>query len=257
MNAKKSLIILLMSIFLISFISAQNLEIKLEKNVFQQGEDIKYTVQLLDDNNNPINDKVSIKLVDATEINVQEDTVQSNTLNVRNLGENANFGYWKITAKYKDKEVTRIFSIESNEQVQLEIINDELKITNIGNIFYARTIQIVIGEKVETKDVRLNVGQSTSLKLVAPDGNYNIEVTDGKNKISKENVFLTGNAVAILSEDEQGSVPITGVNKASEDKTQTLKDAIKHSKVTLVFIFAIFGLFILIVVQRLKEAKSR
>lgn len=249
---KRVLVFLSAFLLLMTFAAAANIEIKLDKNVFQQNEKVGYTILLFDDANSQIQDQVNIEFIDATEIQQREQTVNSNEHQEMDLGVNANYGYWKIIATYKGQEVTRIFSIQSNDEIKLEIINDELVITNIGNIFYSKTVQIVIGSVVEAKEVKLGIGQSTSLKLLAPEGNYNVQVTDGKNSISKQDVFLSGEAVAVLSQEEQGSSIITGINGDSQNKT--LKEAIKESKVALFFIFAIFALFILIVVQRLKES---
>lgn len=257
----KKVYLALFIIFLLLIISItaqlnQNLEIKLSKNVYQQGEKIKYTILLFDNVNNQIKEEVKVRFIDATEIQEKEAIVLTNIEQEIDLGENANFGYWKIIVLYNGKEITRIFSIESNEEIKFELINNELKIINIGNVFYSRTVQIVIGDFVESKEVKLGIGQSTTLKLVAPDRTYNIEITDGRNTIRKEDVYLTGKAVAIFSEEEQGSTLITGVENP-EETTQSLKEAIKQSKLALTFIFAVFALFILIVLQRLKEEKKR
>ena len=97
----KTILTLFSVIFLASIISAQNLEINLDKNIYQQGERIQFIVQLFAENGEPINDQVDIEFVDATEINVKKTSVSSNIKQEFDLGENANLGYWKIIASYK------------------------------------------------------------------------------------------------------------------------------------------------------------
>ena len=261
MKTKRIPIVLFASLILIIsviFVSAQNLEIKIDKTIYQQGDKIKYTIQLYDDSNNPIPGNVDVEFKDATGFNTIKRTVPANEEQEINLGNQALFGYWKIIAKFNNKEVTRLFTIESNEQVSFELNGNELIITNTGNIPYSKTIQIAIGDIIETKKIELNIGESTNLKLVAPDGTYNIQVSDGKTTISRQNVQLTGNAVAIVNPNEAGSVPITGVNRPLDDSTKETSagDIFNKSKLALVFVFAFLVLFILVVVQRFNERKN-
>ena len=58
-------------------------------------------------------------------------------------------------------------------------MNDTLLVTNVGNVPYRKAIQIVIGNEIEIKELNLEVGQSKQFRLLAPDGDYKISVTDG------------------------------------------------------------------------------
>ncbi len=247
---KKSLMMLCMFIILSSFVLADKIEVSTTKEVFAAGEAISLKVSLYDNNNNPINAEVAVILEDAEKIAKIEQTISSNKLVNIDLGEKARHGYWKITAKYNDLETTSLFSIEMNELAKLNIEGDKLIITNIGNSRYTKTVQIIIGETIGTKKLDLEVGEETSFRLIAPDGTYNVRVTDGKTTITKTNVALTGNVIGILDERlTSGSNPVTGTLKPGETD-ESFYSSVKNRNFVYIFILVIIGAGILLAIER-------
>jgi len=75
--------------------------------------------------------------------------------------------------------------------------NGTLLITNTGNVPYAKPVEVSIGGVKQVKEVSLGIGDSQRLKLLAPDGQYAIGVSDGNSSSELGSVFLTGNAISV------------------------------------------------------------
>lgn len=169
----------------------------------------------------------------------------------------ASYGQGKITATYKDSTATGFFNIEINEIVKFEIQGEKLIITNIGNTKYTKTVQIIIGETTGIKEPKLNIGESVSYRLIAPEGIYNIKVSDGKTSISQGEVKLTGTGKVIGALDERASsgAGITGISPEENSETE-LFNYVKKSKFIYVFVLTIFGAMILLAIERRYRRKA-
>ncbi|MFA4952890.1 MAG: hypothetical protein WC584_01565 [Candidatus Pacearchaeota archaeon] len=247
-------------IFLSSLVIAQNykLEISLPKDVFEAGEKITLKVSLLDSANKPIDDNVNIILEDATKKSRIEKTIQSNQFVDIDLGENAPYGFWNIKATYQGIEANGLFSIGANELARFELKDDKLTITNIGNTKYSKTIQIIIGETTGIKNPELSIGESIFYRLVAPEGNYNIKVTDGKTTLTKAEVRLTGTGKVIGALDERAGQTsgITGTLSPEENSEGELFSYVRNNKFTYIFVLVIFGAMILLAIERRYKKKA-
>jgi type 1 fimbria pilin len=235
------------------FVSAQNkIEISTIKESFQPGENITFKVSLYDANNNPINADISVTIEDAKKISTIEKVVASNIFGDVSLGENARNGLWKITAKYGTDEATGLFMISTKEQVKFELNDDILTITNTGNTRYAKDVQIAIGDTIGVRSLDLDVGEQKSFRLIAPDGVYNVRVTDGTNIFIKNEVGLTGKAVGVLDKDiETDNTGITGVLNPNED-TATNKT---RGVFIYVFLIMVVGAAVLLAIERVYRKK--
>ena len=251
---KKSLMAFCMAFIILTFlVTAQNkIEISTIKEDFEAGENIAFKVSLYDAQNNPINADVNVIIEDAEKTKKIEQVVQSNKIVDINLGEGARYGYWTITSKYKDMEGTTLFNIKIKELIKFEIINNRLIVTNIGNTRYKKTIQIVIGNSLGTKELDLDVGEEASFRLIAPDGIYNVRVTDGEITITKEDVVLTGKAIGILDEKLiAGGNPLTGGVKPEETgEDERFYTTLRNKKFVYIFLLVIIGAAILLAIER-------
>lgn len=255
---KKSIISCFVFIIVLSsFVLASKIEVSTTKETFSVGESITLKVSLYDSSNNPIDAGVNIIIEDAEKITKIEQMVPSNRLIDVSLGEKARYGYWKITAKYTEPETnelvegTALFMIEMNEQAKFEIEGDKLIITNIGNTRYTKTIDIIIGETLGTKKVDLDAGEKISFRLIAPDGVYNIKVTDGKTSITKQDVALTGKVIGILDESlASGGNPLTGGVKPEETNDDSFYSSIKSRNFVYVFVLVVIGAAVLLAIER-------
>lgn len=241
--------VLIIIILLSAIVLAQNkIEISNIKEKYSPNENITLRISLYNSNNVPINDQVIVSLTDPQKIRTPEKTVQSNELAEINIGENPSSGTWTINASYKDKntgeQISKIalFFVDLNELAKFELQEDKLTITNIGNTRYAKTVNIIIGDSVGTRQVDLFVGESISFKLIAPQGEYNIKITDGTTTISREKVALTGEVVGFLEE---------GSDNLGSSITGTIgKKSILNSSFVYIFVLTIFAAGILLAVER-------
>jgi len=89
-----------------------------------------------------------------------------------------------------------VFEIMEKEDINIEIINRTLTITNTGNVPYNKTALVKFGDEALEIKVYLGLGESQMYRLSAPDGNYEVEVVSGNYSVSQE-VALTGKAIEV------------------------------------------------------------
>lgn len=248
---KKSCKLALSVIFLvalISFCQAYSIDINLDKEAYSVGETINYEVILLD-NNEPIDRQVQVTFSDILNKKTITKNVLSNTQKELEVEDDFPSGFWNIDAEYENTSVKgRGFTIKENQGVTFEIKGEKLYITNTGNVHYQKQIQIIIGDEVSTKFVNLRVGEIEELRLIAPTGTYSIKVTDGENTITKQNIQLTGtgNVIGALDEDLTKQSPFTSINPDKD----TAGFFSSNSTLAIVFIAAVFGLGILLLIEK-------
>ncbi len=252
---KRGKIIFFISMFILflSLVQAAKIDVSSTKDTFKAGENVTIKVSLLDDTNNPISDQVSLIIENAEKTKRIEKTVESNQLIDIDLGEGANHGYWSMTASYNEQNATGVFVIEIEEKIKFELEKDNLIVTNIGNTQYSKTIQIMIGDTIGIRSPKLEVGEQISYRLVAPEGTYNIKVTDGTTTLIKDQVELygaTGKAVGALDERTSERSPLTGGIAPDEEEDLAIMSYIKKSKFIYIFIFVIFAAGIFIAIAR-------
>ncbi len=245
---------LLLLVFTFSFVSAElSIDIKLDKQSYSPGENIKYSV-LLYDNGAQVSEQIAVKFSDILSKNQITKTIKSNTENLFQIEDNFTNGDWNIEAQYLDRKVKRTFSVKGQQQVKFEIQDDILLITNKGNIPYAREIYITIGEeKTSSQKIYLNVGGKKELRLVGKDKNYNIKITDGENTITKQNVYLTGNIIGAVDPTITDGSILGGPRDPDEEGGLFSSDKIP---IAFIFVGAIFGLGILLLIERTIRKKK-
>ena len=252
---KKSIIFLGFVVFLSAFVLAESIDIEFPLgDNFEAGENITLKVSIFDEQNNPLGGNVELTLEDAEKRKKIEKTILSKEILEIDLGEGAIHGFWTVTAKYQDIETSEIFTVEIEELAKFEIHDDVLTITNIGNTRYTKTVQIVIGDTVGIKEPKLDVGKSITFRLIAPEGDYEIRITDGRTSIQRSGVALTGNVVGILDERIVGGNTLTGGIKPEDDFSLMY---LKNNKFIYVFILVVFGAMILLTIERNYRKKAR
>lgn len=250
---KKSLILIAAVIILSAFVLAEN-KIKVDiGESFSAGERIAFQISLYDEANNLVDAEVSVVLEDAKKTTELERTVSSNKPVDADLGENAIQGLWKLTASYQDAEDIVFFTVEAKEEASFELEGDKLIITNLGNTRYSKDVDIRIGNSLGTKKIDLEIGEKTSFRLVAPDGVYNVGVSDdGMSKSLKiADVSLTGKVIGILDEElASGGTPVTGGIKPGEGSEEGFYSTIKRRSLVYLFLVIIIGAGILLAIER-------
>jgi hypothetical protein len=261
---KKGFVVFLMLVLSLSFVSAVNkIELSISDESVGVGDNVEIVVSLLDSENKQIDGEVSILIEDGLGLRKIERIVMVNELVSIDLGANASSGSWSAVASYTDESGTvksgkEFFFVEINEEAKFEIDGDELSIINVGNVEYSRNVEIIIGDTIGKRNVRLNPGESLKFRLIAPNGNYNIRVTDGDASLTRSNVALTGRAVGILDERlDVGGSALTGGVKPDEDTdaSDLLYDAVKSKAFVYVFVLVVIGAAILLAIERRVKRK--
>lgn len=256
--------LLIISSFMIALVSAEKLDVSPIKEIFLSGEKITLKVSLLDSANNPINTNVNLVIEDASKEVIIGKTIQTNTLVAVDLGDNAPSGYWKIIAAYNQQNnepltSSALFMVELNELARFELKDNIFTIINVGNTRYAKSVQIVIGDTIGTKQLDLDVGESSSFRLIAPEGVYSIKVTDGKTTFTQSGVALTGKVIGILDDKELSRSPLTSTGVTEEESLygeDKPVSAFKSNSLVYIFLIVLFGAGILLAIENKLRRKA-
>lgn len=247
---EKRWMIILFVIVLSSLVLAQNkIQISQLKEEYSPQENITAVFSLFDSQNSEIKGNILLSVNSSNNLESFSYTAPANSPYQISIGTNPRPGFWKILAEYRDSGETAsasaLFMIKSNEIVKFEIIDGKLIITNIGNSLYSKEVQIAIGETIGMKKIEnLAPGEAVTLRLLAPEGVYNIKVSDGTTDYSQNQVMLTGptgEAIGILDEKAQDGSGITGgIGKRSFFNSTTV----------YIFLIVIFATAILLAIER-------
>ncbi len=97
---------------------------------------------------------------------------------------------WKVSVYSEEVVSEASFIILEKKDVKIEILENTLIITNVGNVIYDEVVDVEIGDEVLNVETKLGVGESVEYALSAPNGEYEIQVGN-----FSEEVFLTGKAI--------------------------------------------------------------
>ncbi len=247
---KKLWLILVGMIFLSAFISATSIDIEFPNgDSFEAGQPITFKTTLYDDSNNPVNGQIEITITDS-ERKITKTTVNSKDVSTITL-QSAASGQGVISAEALGAQSIAFFEIGRDEKVQFELDGDYLVVTNVGNTPYEKTIKITIGETTSTQTPNLDIGESIRYRLIAPEGIYNIRVTDGKTSLIRGGVKLTGtgNVIGAIDDTPSSRTGITGTVSPDEGNIALLS-YIRENKFVYVFVAVIFGAMILVAIER-------
>jgi len=197
--------ILLILLLSLSLVASEKLDVEIG-NAYSPGDEIEFRILLFDDANNRKPGNVGYQVVDYYTDVISEGSVESGERVVFKLPENAIRGHWGIIATYEDVEKRELFEVGESELASIVLEIDELVITNIGNVPYRKQISISIGGQQETALVPLALGQTKRIRLTAPDGEYEVRVSDGTedNDLVFNGVSLTGNVIGLEREEASG-----------------------------------------------------
>ena len=109
---------------------------------------------------------------------------------------NATPGTYTIISSYNDIKDSKTFIMQSIQKIEIEFLDTILIIKNVGNDIYNKTIKINIGNEIRELELNIKVGEERRFNLKAPNGEYEVSVTDGTDT-SEKTLLLTGGAIAI------------------------------------------------------------
>ena len=175
----------------------QKINLDFSANTVSPGNELTYTVFVTDKAGNSVEQDIAVVVYKPEESVFEKKLLKVNQASSIATTSTTSPGYWKIEAKIKELITTRIFYVEELAQASFSLTNTTLTINNTGNIPYEKTIEVSFGGTKELTDIKLKLGESKEIRLVAPDGEYEIQVGDGVQNANFGTVSLTGNAIAL------------------------------------------------------------
>jgi len=185
---------------------ASEVEIALDQQEIRAGEELTFRVLLYDQAEQLISGEASYIIENNEQETLKKSLITIDESETFHLDKNLPIGYYKIKAYSSGVYGDRQFYVKENEEAEFEIINGTLMIRNVGNADYDNAIQVKIGNTVEIINTQLKVGEEKQYELIAPDGEYDVEITDGESSVVQDSVMLTGNAISLK---ERGSGILT------------------------------------------------
>jgi CxxC motif-containing protein len=192
------------------------------------GNDLSFDSVLLDQTGMIIDKSdVAYKLSDVNGKDVYNKLANTGETIYINLAKNAPYGYWTLNAESEGVSADSQVYVEKNREALFELINNTLHVLNVGNIPYDKSIEIKIGNETKVKNLNLSVGSSMKFQLTAPDGAYDVSISDGDDSQNWLGVPLTGNIISIDGSKKKSSLGL-----------------FNGSWLAWIFIIAVLGLFI-------------
>jgi len=183
-------------------------EIILSLQSLDPGQEFIFKPRLLDQSGQNIEEEVSIIIRDKDLNRVFEKIVPSEETVNYNIPTNMSAGYYELEASSSGFNATKSFYINEKKIVFLELINETLIVTNIGNVkLEDYPIQIELNGKPFVEKVNLGLGEKQEFKLTG-DGTYDIKISDGDKELVQGGVILTGSAVGVENIKAAGSLAL-------------------------------------------------
>lgn len=164
--------------------------------------DFSYKANIFDQAGDSFSGDISLAIYDSSSKKLTEKISKTETTEKIYLNANALPGDWKIVAQGFGLSSEKAFIVSDYEKISMVIVNKtnkgdkKLVVSNLGNIPYNKPLQINIGNYSEVTVINLNVGESIDLPLSAPEGEYEISASDGKNEL-KQTAILTGKVIGV------------------------------------------------------------
>ncbi len=173
------------------------LEIVLENEVVEPGTSAKTKAVLLDQTGVNMESTAILTIESSKNKTVKRAEVATEEYLEVPIVYNEPPSTWKIYAESNELEEKKTFEISEKSDLDIEIVNKTLIVTNVGNVKYNDTIQIDIENTTLDLDVELGVDEEAKYVLTAPDGNYNIAITEKNGESFNQGVFLTGKVISV------------------------------------------------------------
>ena len=174
-----------------------NLEIVMDSKYVTPGTPVKIKAILHDQTGDPIYSVVFITVKDQADKIFEQDEIKTGETLEYPIRTNEPPAEWKVFAVSNQLTAEEEFQIKVNEQVDIQVTNQTILITNIGNVLYNKTLLVNVGGTPLNIPVNLGVGKSKKYIVSAPDGEYKVDVKAGDGEEVSNVMSLTGGAVGV------------------------------------------------------------
>ena len=179
-------------------------DIVISSQKISPGEKLVYTPLVYDQSDNEIKEiDIGVVIYDPKNNTFLKSPAKSGKNMSFETKSNYSSGNWRIEINSVNISAEKIFFIELKENVSFTLINNTIVINNEGNIVYNKTLEIIIGDVKELKEIVLKISKNKTLYLQAPDGEYNVAVSNGSNFSNLGKTFLTGKAISIIDPESK------------------------------------------------------
>lgn len=203
-----------------------NLEIVFENQEVEPGTNLKVKSILHDQTGEKIDTSSIITIKNNKEDILEQSEVKSEEYLEYTIKNNELPAEWQVVAVSSKLNAESTFTIKEKKDVKIELINETLKITNIGNVIYNDSVLVKIGEDNLNLNVTLDLNEFKEFELTAPDGEYQIDIIAEGEETLTQKVLLTGRAV--------------GVKDASDSALKIIKHPLAWIFMILIISFVIF-----------------
>jgi len=180
------------------------IDVALNNQNFNPGENVSFKPILLDQTGSVIRDQITILVFTSEEERIFERVVNSEESVSFEIPTGLPSAYYTVEFSSGNLSSTKTFFVNEKAIAKFEITNNTLMITNIGNIRYTKDVQIELNSKPFVQKLDLGLGEKKEFKLTGADGDYNVKISDGENEVQQSGVLLTGLAVGV-EDPSQGS----------------------------------------------------
>ena len=211
-----------------------NLEIITENQEVEPGTNLVLKTILHDQTGESINSNSYITIEDDQNLVMEQTEISTEETLEYEIKYNTPPAKWKVSAESNELTTKLYFTIIEKPDINVEVINKTVIVTNTGNVFYNKTILVKIGEESLNIYANLDIDESKKYVLNAPDGEYPIEIiTQEGNELSKK-VTLTGKAI--------------GIREAQGEYLRTLK-----SPFVWIFLIIVLGIVAFIILKKVRK----
>jgi len=174
-----------------------SLEIFFEQKEVNPGETLRVKAILHDQTGEKINSIAVISIKDQENTIVEQVDKQTDKFVEYAIKEKQAPSEWKIVAASNQLTKEDTFVIKEQEKIGIEIINETVILTNLGNVPYKKTVFLKIGDEPFEINTSLGIGESKKYILTAPNGEYQVRVLSQDGKEVEKSVVLTGDAISV------------------------------------------------------------
>ncbi|MFH1238420.1 MAG: adenylate/guanylate cyclase domain-containing protein [archaeon] len=166
------------------------------------GESFTIGTEVFDQSGKEILGTVSVKIISPNneEIEVLIPTGEFSTFD---FPINATAGIWKVIAIFDEVGEEREFEMIKSSKMEFNIDEGLLEIMCVGNWECNGSVNVQIGGENNELTLRMDKGEVRKFRLKAPQGEYEVMVSNGDNSINRQ-VLLTGNSISVKDFKEVG-----------------------------------------------------
>lgn len=171
-------------------------------DVIEPGTNLEVKGIMRDQSGEKMNASIIITIKDIEDRMITQIQKKSDEFMSYSVPSNEPINEWQIIAVAEGMSNEKVVEILENSDVNIQLINQTVVVTNIGNVLYERPVSVKIGSETVYLNTSLELGESKTYLLSAPEGNYQVQVlAEGEEPIA-QHVTLTGNVVDVEESSE-------------------------------------------------------